>query len=278
MAALDEFQAQLGDDGVMMGRGQQVRIVEIDGLTERAPKSQDTERDNADGAVMGPEFAAARTVILTLKIQAATAAAAQQVYDEQLAAGWNSVRTPEGGQATTPFRWRLPGQVARRLEGGRPRRLVIDPATLGTDRLIVTASYYAPDPRMLADAQRVVDLPITAPAAANTALDNDGNNPASVWWDVYGAVTGPGLIRNEAQRFDLPDVVIADGVFYRVRTDPRTVTRSSDAAYRYQDITGLPAGQTPFLEIPAGGGLFRAVGAAPGVNAKIRATYRDTWL
>lgn len=270
MTALDEWQAQLGDDGIMLGRDQDISIVSIDGL-DRAPKSLDVERTIADGAVLGPDLAQSRTVTLTLKIRKATAALAQARYDE-LAAAWNSVRGSEGAQLTTPFRWRLPGQVARRLEGGRPRRLAIDPTTLGTQRLIITATYYAPDPRMLADAQRVVNLDY---GDAAITLDNDGNHPAAVVWDLHGVVTDPGVIRNESARFDL-DVTVASGTFHRVRTDARRVTRSSDAAEVYSEISGIPA-EAFWLEIPAGGALFRAVGSGYGA-AQVVATYRDTWL
>jgi hypothetical protein len=150
--------------------------------------------------------------------------------------------------------------------GGRPRD--IDPAlgTLAQAFIKVRASYKAPDPRVYADAERSIEIPI----GTNLTLPNDGDHPAPVWFDVYGAVTNPGLIRNEAARFDLAGA-IANGAFFRVRTDARTVTRSSDSANRYQDFSGT------FLEVPPGGAVFRAVGTGVGANGKIVATYRDTW-
>lgn len=271
MTALDEYQAQLGDSGILLGRDQDITIMMFEGL-DRQPKAADAERENADGAVLAPDYAQSRTVTLTLKIHKDTPAAAQVVYNT-LADAWNSMRGSEGAQNIIPFRWRLPGEVARRLEGGRPRRLAIDPSTLGTRRLIVLATYFAPDPRMLADAQQVIDLDYNDTA---TTLDNDGNHPAAVEWAVNGAVTNPGVIRNEAARFDLAATISSD-VYYMVRTDRKTVTRSSDNANRFQDISGTPA-EAFWLEVPAGGAGFRSVGTSPGAGKYVRATYRDTWL
>lgn len=273
MTALADRQVQLGDAGLLIGEGTNYRLASIEGVG-RLIRERDSARDMADGDSQGPDFSQSRTVTLEIGIDAASDSAAMVLYDA-LAAAWNSCRGTEGAQSTTPLRWKLPGQAARRLEGGRPRRLEPSFANLGVGQITCLATYKAPDPRMLADdlgtggtGERVIDLVI---AAANVTLPNTGNHPAAVVWDVYGALTAAGVIRSEASRFDIAGT-IANPTFFRVRTDPKTVTRSSDSANRYADRTGT------WLEIPAGGALFRAVGTSPGINAKVRATYRDTWL
>lgn len=272
MTALDPWGVQLGDSGIQLGPGTPYVVRKMDGI-DRSPRDADVDRSLADGAVMGPDNELPKTVTFELTVEGATPAETVENYDA-LAASWNSTRLPEGGQSTATLRFRLPGRATQRFEGGRPRRLAADWSGVELCAMPVVATYFAPDPHILSDTQHSIDLVI---GASNVTLPNVGNHPAAVWWDVYGAITSPGLIRSEADRFDLTGVTIANGVFYRVRTDPRTVTRSSDSANRYQDITGDPE-DAFWLEVPAGGALFRAVGTSPGVNAKIRALYRDTWL
>lgn len=272
MTALDPWGVQLGDSGIQLGPGTPYAVRVMDGI-ERSIRESDTDRSTADGAVMAPDYALPKTVTFELTVEGSSPAETVENFDA-LAEAWNSARLPEGGQSTAALRFRLPGRDTQRLEGGRPRRLVPNWAGVEVCAIPVVATYFAPDPRILSDTQHVVDLVI---GASNVTLPNAGNHPASVWWDVYGAITSPGLIRSEADRFDLTGVTIANGTYFRVRTDPRTVTRSSDSANRYQDISGDPE-DAFWLEVPAGGALFRAVGTSPGVNAKIRATYRDCWL
>lgn len=265
MVALNEYQVQIGDSGLLMGPGTPITVKNIEGLVDRDPRTDDTDRVRADGAVLGPDYANPKTVTLTLRIRGTSAADALATY-ETIRAAWNSVRLTEGGQATTSLRWRLPGQVARRLEGGRPRRIGLDLSTVATRNLVAVATFYAPDPRELADAQRVIDINY----GSALTLPNAGNHPASVWWDVYGQATNPALIRDEAARFDLT-TAIGPGDFYRLRTDPKTVTRASDAGNLYQVFSGT------WLEVPPGGAVFRAVKDS-GSGLRVRATYRDTWL
>lgn len=264
MTLLD-YQIKFGDSGLLIGPGTDVTVVNIEGL-DRTIRDADDDRPNADGAVLGPDYADKRTVIITMRIRKDTPSDAMQVY-ETLAAAWNQCRGSEGAQTTVSMRWKLPWQVARRLEGGRPRRLGLDLSTIASGKLTVIGTYVAPDPRILADAQQVLTLPYGGTA---TTLPNAGNHPAAVVWDVGGVVTNPGVIRNETDRFDLTGTV-ATTTFHRVRTDPKTVTRSSDSANMYSEFSGT------WLEIPAGGGGFRAVGSGYG-SAQVTATYRDTWL
>lgn len=270
MTALDDWQVQLGDSGLLLGPGTVYGVKTIDGL-DRAIRERDTDRANADGAVMGPDYAEPKLITVEIMVEGGTAAAAMENYDA-LAAAWNSARGSEGAQSTVTLRFRLPGRVAQRLEGGRPRRIAPNLSDLELGFIRAVATYYAPDPRVLSDALHTVNLDYGDTA---TVIDNDGNHPAAVVWDVHGVVTNPGVIRNEAARFDLTTTV-ASGTYHRVRTDARRVTRSSDAAEVYAEISGTPA-EAFWLEIPAGGGSFRAVGSGYGA-AQVVATYRDTWL
>lgn len=267
MTALDPWQVRLGDSGLLLDSAAGYRVKSIEG-TDRTVRPNDSDRANADGAVMGPDWAEAKTILLTMTIEGDDWDPDDCVakYDA-LAADWNSIRGTEGAQGTADLRFRLPGRVTQRFVGGRPRRLGADFSTLALGWLEVVATYYAPDPRLLADEQRVLTLPYGDSA---DVLPNDGNHPAAVVWDVGGVVTDPGVIRNEAARFDL-DGTVATTTFHRVRTDRKTVTRSSDSANMYSEFSGT------WLEIPAGGGSFRSVGSGYGV-AVVTATYRDTWL
>jgi hypothetical protein len=251
---------------ITLGDGTDYHITQITGL-DRAIRTVDTDRPNAHGAVQGPDYAPPRNIVIDLNIDKSSASAAVAAYDA-LAAAWNSTAGTEGAMFSGTLQWKLPGQNQRRISG-RPRRLIPNWEHVESGWIPCVAEFFAPDPRMLSETEHTVDLVI---AASNVTIPNAGNHPASVWWDVYGAITSPGVIRSEAARFDLTGITIADGGYFRVRTDPKTVTRSTDSANRYEDISGT------FLEIPAGGALFRAVGTSPGTHAKIRATYRDTWL
>lgn len=262
---LTDFQLQIGDDGPILGGDEGYRVEDVEGLG-REIRGLDAERENADGAVQGPEYATARTVTITMTITGSTP---EETRERVLALGtvWNQTRRTEGVLGTAALHFKMPGAPAQQIPYGRPRRWAPNWRRLALSYVPVVATYYAPDPRILAEVERVIDLEI---GDTNITLPNDGDHPAAVVWDVYGSVSAPGVIRSEASRFDL-DAVVSDGAFFRVRSDPHTVVRSTDAANRYQDLTGT------FLEIPAGGALFRAVGTGPGSNAKVRATYRDTW-
>lgn len=266
MAALTDYQIQLGDDGVILGgvNPPVYKVEAFEGL-ERGMRGNDQSRPNADGSTLTPDYAEAKNILITLNIIGSSPADAMAKYDA-LAANWAKARGPEGAQVNIPLRWKLPGQVTRRLNVGRPRRIAPDLSGIRFSLVKAVATYYAPDPRVLADVERSVTLPY---GGVNATLPNDGNHPAAVVYDVQGAVTNPGVIRSEAARFDLT-VAIPISTFFRVRTDSRTVTRSTNSANEYPTFSGS------WLEIPAGGALFRAVGT--GTGAGVVVTYRDTWL
>lgn len=267
MATLNDYQIQLGDNGVVLGgtNPSTYKLENVEGL-ERDMRSQDLERVNADGSTQGPDYAVAKTVMMTINIIGSSPADAMTKYDA-LAADWAKARGTEGAQVNIPLRFKLPGRPAQRLNVGRPRRLAFDTSQLKYSLVRCVATYYAPDPKIVSDAERVIDL---AYGAANATLPNAGNFPAEVMWDVYGDAASPGVIRNESARFDLQTTVAAN-TFFRVRTWAKTVTRSSDSANMYNTFAGT------WLEIPPGGGQFRAVRSS-GLGPYVRATYRDTWL
>lgn len=258
---VEDYQWQIKD--LVMGPGTAYTVGPPEGFG-RQVRSSDADRGNGDGSTVGPDYLQPRTIILPITVRGRTPAEAMQLT-QALQARWTA-RGTERQQGTTALIWKHPGLVAQRLEGGRPRDLVPDYGSLALSWVKVLARYYAPDPRIYADAQRVVDVLY---GAAAITLPNLGDHPAPVWWDVYGAATNPGLIRSESARFDLTTTIGASD-FYRVRTDQRTVTRASDSGNLYQTISGT------FLEIPPGGALFRSVKTA-GAGLRIRATYRDTW-
>lgn len=259
-----DYQAQIGDSGIVLGAAAGYRIESIEGLG-RDSRAIDADRENADGTVPGPEFSPGRLVTITMTITGSTVEETIERVDA-LAADWNSIRRSEGVLGTAALHFKLPGRVAQQIPYGRPRRFAPIYRNLALKYVPVLATYYAADPRIYSEVEHVVDLNY---GASNVTVPNAGNHPAPVQWDVYGAVTDPGLIRSEAARFDIAGT-IGSGTYFRVRSDPKTVVRSSDAANRYQDLTGT------FLEIPAAGALFRAVGST--TTQKIRATYRDTWM
>lgn len=258
---VEDYQWQI--KGLLLGPGTPYKIGSVKGLG-RQVKSSDADRGNGDGSTTGPDYLQPRTVELAITVRAATPAACMTAV-QALQSRWTA-RGTERIQGTTPLAWKHPGLPAQRLEGGRPRDFEPNLDTLSLGWVKLLARYYAPDPRVYADAQRVVD--VTYGASAVT-LPNLGDHPAPVWWDVYGAATNPGLIRSESARFDLITAIGAAD-FYRVRTDQRTVTRASDSGNLYQTLSGT------FLEIPPGGALFRSVKTG-GAGLRIRATYRDTW-
>ena len=267
MAALNEWQMQLGSSGTLLGPGTSYQIESAEGFG-RTVRADDFERPAAGGDIIGLDRAASRTVTLTLVVKGnGSPSTALSLYDA-LAASWNSHRTVENGVGTVDFRFRLPGRDSQVLLAGRPRDIDFDASTLRYGWVRAVARYFCPDARIFSDAERVVTLTY---GAANQTLPNAGNHPAPVTWDVEGAATNPALIRSEAARFDLT-ATVASGAFWRVRTDPHTVTRSTDSASMYSSFAGT------WLEVPPGGALFRSTATSPTAGKGIIARYRDTWL
>jgi hypothetical protein len=265
---LADFQYQWGS--LLLGDGTDYYVQRVLTPGHRV-RFSDADRPDGPGVFFGQEWPDASDWTLDVRISGSSPTDALSKY-ETLAAGWSS-RGTEGALGSAALVFKRPGQVQRRTSPGRPRDLRVDTSRLRKTHVIdCQLTFGAELPFEYSDTEYVTDLVVnpTTPAP-NVTLGNAGNYPASVVWDVYGEVTNPGVIRAEADRFDLT-TAIGDLDYYRVRTEAKTVTRASDGHSLYQTFTGT------FLEIPAGGALFRAVGSAPVTAAvKVRATWRDTW-
>lgn len=229
----------------------------------------DADRPDGPGVFFGEEQPGAADWTLDVRIVGTSVEDALTKY-QTLADGWSS-RDTEGRLLSAPLSIKREGQVQRQTSPGRPRDLFPDTSQLRKKQLIDCQLVFGAElPFEFSATEHVTDL---VRNGSNVTLDNAGNYPAPVVWDVYGQVTDPGVIRSEADRFDL-DTAIGDLDYYRVRTDAKTVTRAIDGHSLYQTWV---AGST-WLEIPAGGALFRAVGSTPvSAAVKVRATWRDTW-
>lgn len=272
MTALDDFQYQFNGFTVGDGTDYYVQRVMLPGKKARF---SDSDRPDGAGVFFGEEWPAAAEWSLDIRIIGTTVEDALAQY-QTLADAWQS-RGTEGALLSAPLIFKRPGQVQRRTSPGRPRDLLPNTTALRKKKVIdATLIFGAELPFEFSDAEHVTDL---VRNGTDVTLDNAGNYPAPVIWDVYGQVTNPGVIRSETDRFDL-NTAIGDLDWYRVRTEAKTVTRASDGHSLYQ--TWVPdsviAGSGVWLEIPPGGALFRAVGSTPvSAAVKVRATWRDTW-
>lgn len=70
MPITGDWQAML--DGSMIADGDQLHLLDVEGLGEPAPKSQDVNLDLADGEVFGPDFSSKRVLGLTVIARAAS--------------------------------------------------------------------------------------------------------------------------------------------------------------------------------------------------------------
>lgn len=264
MTALDDWQYQF--DGFTVGDGTDYYVQKAL-VPGKHVRSADTPRADGPGAFFGEEWPDVSEWILEVRISGTDEEDALNKYGT-LSDAWQS-RSTEGALLSAPLIIKRPGQVQRRTSPGRPRDLIPNTSRLRKTHVIdCTLIFGAELPFEFSDTEHVTDL---VRNGSNVTLDNAGNFPAAVVWDVYGQVTDPGVIRSEADRFDL-DTAIGDLDYYRVRTEAKTVTRASDGHSLYETFTGT------FLEIPAGGALFRAVGSTPvSSSVKVRATWRDTW-
>lgn len=233
----------------------------------------DAIRPDGPGVFFGEEQPGAADWTLEVRIIGSDAEDALDKY-ATLAAGWTS-RSTEGRLLSAPLLIKRPGQVQRQTSPGRPRALRADTSRLRKTHVIdCQLEFGAELPFEFSSVEHTTDLVIdVADPADNVTLDNAGNYPAPVTWDVYGLVTDPGVIREETDRFDL-DTAIGNLDYYRIRTEAKTVTRFSDGHSLYQTWVE----DSTWLEIPPGGALFRAVGSgSTSGSTKVRATWRDTW-
>ncbi len=262
MTVLEDGQIEF--DGFLLGPGTPYQRVA--GPTPgHVVRTSDMPRPAGPGLFLGQDYPDAPPVVVDIRVKGSDLEDVWEKYYD-LAAAW-STRGTEGFVGSAPLIFKRAGQVQRRYNNGRPRDIVVDDSQAKHGIILASLTFQSEVPFELSDEEHVVDL---VHNASNETLPNAGNHAASVQWDVYGQVTDPGVIRSEADRFDM-DTAIGNLDYYRVRTDAKTVTRASDSGNLRETFSGT------WLEIPAGGALFRTVGTAGSGSVKTRATWRDTW-
>lgn len=265
MTVLDDGQYEFNGRAVGPGTDYYVQGVAGPG---RKVRTSDGDRPDGPGLYLGPEWPAARPIVIDLRIVGTDEANAWTKY-QALCDSW-TLRGTEGQVGTLPVIFKRPGQDQRRWGNSRVRDIITNTSQLKKLQVIdLSVTFDAETPFEFSDVEHSYDLVYNG---SSVTIDNAGNYPAAVTYDVYGLVTDPGVIRSETDRFDL-NTAIGNSDFYRVRTDARTITRASDAANLYETWV---AGST-WLEIPAGGALFRTIGTGGSGSVKTRMFWRDTW-
>lgn len=282
MAVAADYQAEYA--GLLMGPGTSYELDDFGGLDDLPEfRTSDTARPSDHGLFAGTDFAAGRTVDLTVKVEAASAAAFRSALDSLM--GVTDVQPAE-----LPLTFRLPGMAANRRINVRPRRRVAMPVNGLYGKITkVAVQFFATDPRVYADDETVLTVgaatagggrtynrtyPLTYAAGGSggsVAAVNAGTFPTRPVLKITGPATNPRIENVEANAFLTFNLTLAAGEFLVVDLAARTVLLGGTAS-RYSTL----AVGSSWWELQPGTNTIRFSTADSQGTLEVR--YRSAWL
>lgn len=282
MAVAADYQAEYS--GLLMGPATPYELDDFAGLDDLPDsRTSDTARPSDHGLFPGTDFAAGRVVDLTVKVEAANAAAFRTALDAL-------INVTDLQPAELPLTFRLPGMSANRRINVRPRRRAVMPVNgLYSKITKVALQFFATDPRVYADDETVLTTgaatsgggrtynrvyPLTYAAGGtggSIAALNAGTFPTRPVLKITGPSTNPKIENVEANASLTFNLTLAAGEFLVVDLAARTVLLGGTAS-RYSSIVLGSA----WWELPPGTSTIRFSSADSQGTLELR--YRSAWL
>lgn len=282
MAVAADYQAEYS--GLLMGPGTSYELDDFGGLDDLPDaRTSDVPRPSDHGLFAGTDFAAGRTVDLTVKVEAASAAAFRSALD-------SLINVVDIQPTELPLTFRLPGMTANRRINVRPRRRAVLPVKGLYGKIAkVALQFLATDPRVYADDEtvlstaaatsgggrtynRVYDLTYAAGGTGGSiAALNAGTFPTRPILKITGPATTPRIENVEANAFLTFNLTLAAGEFLVVDLAARTVLLGGTAS-RYSSL----AIGSSWWELPPGTSTIRFSSADSQGTLEVR--YRSAWL
>jgi hypothetical protein len=282
MTVAADYQAEYS--GLLMGPGTAYGLDDFAGLDDLPDsRTSDTPRPSDHGLFAGTDFAAGRTVDLTVKVEAASAALFRSALD-------SLIDVTDLQPAELPLTFRLPGMTANRRINVRPRRRAVMPAKGLYGKITrVALQFFATDPRVYADDEtvlstsaattgggrtynRVYDLTYAAGGTGGSiAALNAGTFPTRPTLKITGPATTPRVENVEAGAFLAFNLTLAAGEFLVVDLAARTVLLGGTAS-RYSTL----AIGSSWWQLPPGTSTIRFSSADSAGTLELR--YRSAWL
>lgn len=280
---------QMAMNGFLIGSGTPYEIRQISGLLDLPEiRSQDQATLLRDGLVPGEDFLGGRIFTVSLDVVEQPGQSLSEMLHD-LTTAWRSTRDEQ------EIAIRVPG-VARGdaiIVHGRLRRRS---NTIGLEYYYgiaeVDLEFYCTDPRLYSAVERSVTIQVEeaiqdgltfnalAPFSfGGVTLDNTvqieagGNTRSPLIIDIAGQITIP-AVRDLATGHRLKlNTVIADGDFYRLDSDLRTV-RLNGSASRYYELDRT----SRWFEAEPGVTEVAVTAANIGQNASVTIRWRDAWV
>lgn len=280
---------QMEYDGIALGDGSPYLLAQVEGLLNLPDLlTTDSNRLRRHGQIAGDDFAAGRSVVLTLEVGAddATAATFNAAVDELVA-----LTTPGGPEI--PLYFQIPGVAGggKRIVMCRPRRRNL---AIGREFYyglpLATVEFYSTNPRILS--ADLYEETTTLPSAGGglsfditpdfvfgavsiggtLTLQNEGTFNSSPIIRIDGPVTNPRVESITQGKTLALDITVGVGEYLTIDTELRTVLLD-DTASRYNALTTT----SQWFDLSPGENEVRFQASTP-TAATMTIAWRSAWV
>lgn len=272
----------------LIGEGSPFALVRAEGLLDLPMlQTADRLRLRRHGLSPGDDFAASRSIVLQIEVNAETSSELNSTMSTLL-----EITRP--GLAESPMTLQIPG-----LAGGEKRRVNVRPrrrqVPIGLDFFyglpIVTIEFVATDPRIYDSTPWQVSTalpsgggglyfpavpPLTFSATSETGdvnAENEGTFPVAPVLRIDGPVVNPSVTHLEKGATLDFTISIADGDYLIVDAESRSVLLNG-TSNRYSTLTS----DSTWWELDPGDNTVRFRSDANTEDAVLTAYYRSAWL
>ncbi|MEU1078522.1 MULTISPECIES: hypothetical protein [unclassified Streptomyces] len=288
---------QIDLNGVLMGAGTPINIIETSGLGMPAVRASDVEQPGRDGLWPAPDYYGGRQVQIDAAVKVPGDPAGCQAVLAQLLQAADDPAVRLVGGATMPLRMKRPGRPTKVLYG-RARRGDPEYKQLVFGYVPIDIEFLATDATWYGDSDQVTEIPLgwlsgggfTAPVQAPihvssgaTAADRPGwvnNGGDGATWPVL-RVTGPCsnvTITNATtgKSLALPTLTLASSEWVELDTHPGQVSVLRENGGNAETLLSA-ASRLDLFSLPAGRSELRWTASDPTNTARLHVTWRNAY-
>jgi hypothetical protein len=289
---------QIDLNGVLMGAGTPVNIIDTSGLGLPAVRDADVDQPGRDGRWPGPDYYGGRQVQIDAAVKVPGDPGGCQAVLAALQQAANDPSVRLAGGATMPLRMKRPGRPTKVLYG-RVRRIDPEYKQLIHGYVPVDIEFQATDATWYGDGDQVTEIPLgwlsgggfTAPVQAPihvtsgaTAADRPGwvdNQGDGAAWPVL-RVTGPCsnvtiTHADSGRSLALPTLTLAStSEWVELDTRPGQVSVLRENGGNAEGLL-TPASRLDQFSLPAGRSEMRWTATDPTNTSRLRVTWRNAY-